>query len=302
MTGSSKKLIASVAALQILLYHCWIPVFRYGTFFGAAERFLIASTYSGVDIFFFISAFSLVSRPVEDYWSFIKNRAVKLLPLFFIAWLAGHFLWFLPAIMILYLALPPLYQICRKRPVLSFFLLMIGWAGIVFLILGVLRPAQDFGIFLFRIPSIILGAYTVNYKEKLKPRRAFFSGILLLATGTALVYKFGYLNRLNVPFRSTFYLMGIPVMLGTVLLLDLLASNHSLRIIERFGSMTLELYFSQMVFGTLLINLIFRVTQSRVVTNLGAILVIIIFAAVIKVLNDQFSHLLQTSFKIKNSA
>lgn len=302
MTSNSKKLIASVAALQILLYHCWIPVFRYGTFFGDTERFLIASTYSGVDIFFFISAFSLVSRPVENYWSFIQSRAVKLLPLFFIAWVAGHFLWFLPSIMILYLALPPLYQVCRKRPLLSFLQLMIGWVGIVFLILGVLRPAQDLGIFLFRIPSIILGAYAVKYKEKLNPRQAFFAGILLLAAGTVLVYKFGYLNRLNVPFRSTFYLMGIPVMLGTVLLLDLLAARHRSRIIERFGSMTLELYFSQMVFGTLLVNLFFRATRSRILTNLAAMLVIIIAAAIIKFLNDKFSHLFQTSLKTKNRA
>lgn len=77
MTSTSKKLIASVAALQILLYHCWIPVFRYGTVFGDAERFLIASTYSGVDTFFFISAFSLVSRPVEDYWGSIKNKVLS---------------------------------------------------------------------------------------------------------------------------------------------------------------------------------------------------------------------------------
>ena len=215
---------------------------------------------------------------------------MKLLPLFFIAWLAGHFLWFLPAIMILYLALPPLYQVCRKRPVLSFFLLMIGWAGIVFLILGVLRPAQDLGIFLFRIPSIILGAYAVKYKEKLNPRQAFFTGISLLAAGTVLVYKFGYLNRLNVPFRSTFYLMGIPVMLGTVLLLDLLASNHSSRIIEHFGSMTLELYFSQMMFGTFLVGLFFRITGDRMATNIITIIAVIAVAAIIKKINNQFMN------------
>ena len=290
MTSTSKKLIASVAALQILLYHCWIPVFRYGTVFGDAERFLIASTYSGVDTFFFISAFSLVSRPVEDYWSFIKSRAIKLLPLFFIAWIAGHFLWFLPAIMILYLVLPPLYQLCRKRPILSFFLLMIGWAGIVFLILGVLRPAHDLGIFLFRIPSMILGAYAVKYKEKLTPRQALFAGILLLVIGTVLVYKFGYLNRLNVPFRSTFYLLGIPAMLGTVLIIDRLASDCNSRIIERFGSMTLELYFSQMVFGTILVGLFFRITGDRMATNIITIIAVIAVAAIIKKINNRFMN------------
>ena len=90
-------------------------------------------------------------------------------------------------------------------------------------------------------------------------------------------------------------------MLGTVLLLDLLASNHSMRIIERFGSMTLELDFSQMVFGTLLVNLFFRASQSRIFTNLAAMLVIIIAAAIIKFLNDQFTRLFRTSLKTERS-
>ncbi len=291
MSSNSKKLIASFAALQILLYHCWIPVFRYGTFFGSAERFLIASTYSGVDLFFFISAFSLVSRPVENYWSFIKSRAIKLLPLFFIALIAGKFLWFIPSIMIMYLVLPPLHKLCRKRPSLSFFLLILGWAGIVYLILGVLRPAQDLGIFLFRIPSIILGAYAVKYKEKLSSRQALITGIVLLVVGYVLVYRFGYIDRLNVPFRSTFYLTGIPVMLGTVLLLDLLAADHSSRIIDYFGSMTLELYFSQMVFGTLLVSSFFRVTGSKIATNVIVMVIVIAAAAVIKFINDRFTRL-----------
>lgn len=289
MTGNSKKLIASFAALQILLYHCWIPVFRYGTFFGSAERFLIASTYSGVDIFFFLSAFSLVSRPVEDYGSFIKSRAIKILPLFLIAWIAGHFLWFLPSIMIVYLVLPPLYRICRKRPWLSFFLLLFGWAGLVYLILGIIRPKQDLGIFLFRVPSVILGAYAVKVKDKLNSRKALLIGILLLAIGTVLVYKFGYINKINVPFRGTFYLLGIPVMLGTVLILNMLAPHFNARLIEHFGSMTLELYFMQMVFGTFLVGLFFPITGSRLLTNLAAIAVLLAAAAALHILNNKLT-------------
>lgn len=297
MNRNSKRLIASVAALQILLYHCWIPILPYGTFFGSVERFLIRTTYSGVDIFFFLSAFSLVSRPVEDYGRFIKNRALKVLPLFFIAWIAGQFLWFLPAIMILYLALPPLYRVCRNRPALSFFLLLLGWMGIVYLILGIIRPAQDLGIFLFRIPSMILGAYAVKYKDKLSSRQATITGIALLALGTVLVYKFGYINRLSTPFRSTFYLMGIPVMLGTILLLDRLASGHSSRLIGHFGSITLELYFSQMVFGTFLVSLLFRMTGSRIITNLATMAAIIAAAAIINAVNNKFTQLFSNAAK-----
>lgn len=286
MSSNSKKWAASIAALEILLYHCWIPVFGYGTVPGSVERFLIASTYAGVDIFFFISAYSLVSRPVEDYQSFLINRAVKLLPLFLIALLTGRFLWFIPSIMVMYLVLPPLYRLCRKKPVRSFFILLIGWAGLVYLVLGLIRPAQDFGIFLFRIPSMILGAYAVGFRKKLSPRGTLITGVLLLAVGILLVYKFGYMRRLNVPYRGTFYLTGIPVMLGTVLLTDRFASGRESRLIERFGSMTLELYFTQMVLGTFLTGLFFRLTDSRLVTDLAVIAVVILISALIKMLND----------------
>lgn len=287
MNSSAKKLIASYAALQILLYHCWIPVFDYGTFMGSAERFLISSTYSGVDIFFFISAYSLVSRPVENYRSFIKNRAIKLLPLFFIALAAGRFLWFIPSIMAMYLALPPLLNVCSKRPALSFFLLMAGWMATVCLILGLLRPSADIGIFLFRIPSIILGAYAVKYKEKLGQRQALITGLIMLAVGTVLTYRFGYLDRLNTPFRGTFYLTGIPTMLGTILILDRFASKLSSRITDYFGSITLETYFAQMVFGTALVSLFFSMTGSRIATNLAAMAVIIAAAAAVNAVNNR---------------
>lgn len=281
MNTNSKKAIASVAALQILLYHCWIPVFGYGTALGNIERFLVAATYSGVDAFFFISAFSLVSRPVEDYPAFIKNRAIKLLPLFFIALLLGQFLWFIPSIMLMYLVLPPLYKICSGRPYTSFILLISGWIGIVYLILGVIQPAQDFGIFLFRIPSILLGAYAVKIMPRIKKSIVPVAGILLLAVGTLLIYRYGYLHKLNTPFRGTFYLFGIPAMLGTVLLIDLAASNHNSRLISRFGSMTLELYFSQMVLGTPLVSFFFGLTGSRILTNIASLTVIIITSLII---------------------
>lgn len=253
---------------------------------GMIERFLIAATYSGVDLFFFISAFSLVSRPVEDYPRFIANRAIKLLPLFAIALLFGRFLWFIPAIMIMYLLLPPLYGICRRKPRLSFFVLMFCWAGTVYLVMGVIKPSFDIEIFLFRIPSIILGAYAVKYKERLNARKSLTAGILLLVTGIVLVYRYGYLQRLNIPFDGTFYLMGIPLMLGTVFLVDLLSSKWNSGIINRFGRMTLELYFSQMVLGTFFVNLFYGFTGSRIATN------VLVFASVTAVATIiyHFSH------------
>lgn len=290
MNRDSKKLIAAAAALQILLYHCWIPVFRYGTTAGSIERFLVAATYPAVDMYFFISAYSLVSRPVDDYRSFIKNRAVKLLPMFFIALIAGSFMWFIPTIMAMYLIIPPLQKIFRGKTVLASFLLITVWIAAVYVVLGVVQPDSDLGIVLFRIPGMMLGAWTAKSGKKLTPRQAVLSGTLLIAAGMLLIYRFGYINRLNVPFRNVFYLTGIPVMLGTMILLDLIAEKGIPAFIERFGSMTLELYFSQMVFGTLLIDLLFRVTDSRILINLMTIAALITVSAIIKKINDSLLH------------
>lgn len=290
MNRDSKKLIAAAAALQILVYHCWIPVFRYGTAAGSIERFLVAATYPAVDMYFFISAYSLVSRPVDDYRSFIKNRAVKLLPMFFIALAAGSFMWFIPTIMAMYLIIPPLQKIFKGETVSASFLLITVWIAAVYVFLGIVQPDSDLGIVLFRIPGMMLGAWAAKSGKKLTTRQAVFSGTLLIAAGMLLIYRFGYINRLNVPFRNVFYLTGIPVMLGTIILLDLIAKKGIPAFIERFGSMTLELYFSQMVFGTLLINLLFRVTDSRMLVNSITIAVLITVSAIIKKINDSLLH------------
>lgn len=287
MSRDSKKLIAAAAALQILLYHCWIPVFRYGTAAGNLERFLVAATFPAVDVYFFISAYTLASRPVDDYLSFIKNRTVKMLPMFLTALAAGRFMWFIPSIMFLYLVMPPLQKICSKSPLMSFFLLLTAWAAAVYLIQGVIRPSFDVGTFLFRIPGMILGAYAVRVKDKLTPRRAMIAAAILLASGIFLVYRYGYVNRLNTPFKGTFYLTGIPVALGTVLLLDRLAQNGIPRFVGQLGSMTLELYFSQMVLGTFLVRMLFRFTGSKILINLLSITLIIIASAIVKRINEK---------------
>lgn len=290
MNSNAKKGIAAFAALQILVFHCWIPVFSYVSALGNAERFLIAATYSGVDLFFFISAYSLASRPVENYTAFIKNRTIKLMPLFIIALVFGHFLWFIPSIMILYLVFPPLFKVCRKRPVISFFLLLAGWAAITFLILGVIKPRQDIGIFLFRIPSMILGAYAPFVWNRIPKGLRLAGGIMLFAAGLILAYRFGYLHRLNVPFKGTFYLTGIPMMLGSALLIDLISEKKHFRLAELFGSASLEIYFTQVVFGTLIVGAFFDLTGSRILTNISSFTAVFGISLLIQAFEDRFLY------------
>lgn len=337
----------AIATLMILVFHVWIPVFSYGSLAGNIERFLISSSYVGVDIFFFVSAYSLSSRPVEilsrkdessdrglgngngrsyqNYKKFIVNRALKLLPLFVIAWAFGHFMWFIPSLMIVYLIFPPLYKLCEKKPMISLVLLLIGWAVLTWLIMAVIKPHEDIGIFLFRIPIIIIGAYAAkvnmhasdlkidsnDYPAKMNIRASddskqaivnFAIGILTLAVGVFLTYKFGYIDRLDFPFKGAFYLVGIPVTIGLALIVSFVsrrtiseaksyeaanssgavsrANENVTRTLVRnaFANASLETYFMQMVIGSKLVGTVFGITGSKLLTNFIVMAIIILLA------------------------
>lgn len=284
----SKKYAMAVAALQIMVFHLWIPVLPYSSAAGQVERFLIAATFMGVDIFFFVSAYSLTMRPVENYAEFIKNRAFKLLPLFIIAYIAGHFLWFIPSLMVMYIVFPPLAKVCRKRPKLSFPIVILSWAVLTWFILTFIDKEQRLGIFLFRIPSIILGAYAAEFDGKLSAKTKIISGVILTAIGVMAIIEFGYMDKLSVPFRDVFYLSGIPMMIGILLLADFAAEHTHIKALEYFGSISLELYFTQVVLGTVLVNLFFGLTDSRIVTNLITFAITIFVSSLINLLYKAF--------------
>ena len=366
MTKENKKYLMTIATLMILIFHVWIPVFSYGSFAGDVERFLISSSYIGVDIFFFVSAYSLSSRPVwifsiennrsgfQNYINFIINRAIKLIPLFLIAWAFGHFMWFIPSLMIVYLVFPPVYRLCEKKPWLSLAMLFIGWAGLVWLIMGAIKPHDDIGIFLFRIPIVILGAYAAKFdtifdakfgaessvelsaefdakfdaksgaefgaesgvelgaksgaessdghivyieesKVRIQRIMKLLIGISLLAIGIFLTYGFGYIDKLNFPFKGAFYLVGIPVTVGLSVLISLvgrknaakgLAGGDASTSFERFikkpifalANASLETYFMQMILGSTLVGTVFSLTGSKPLTNILVMAVIILLA------------------------
>ena len=258
----------AIAGIGILLFHLWVPVFPYGTAAGTVERFLVSVGYVGVDVFFFVSAYTLSLRPVYDCRGFLWDRLWKLLPLFLTAWALGKFLWFVPALLVVYVLFPPLYRLCRPHPVFSALLLLLAWAALVVLAEGWLQPERDVGIFLFRIPVILLGAYGAALEGKLSPRRKGLWGLGLLAAGVPLLVRFASLHKLREPFQDTFYLTVLPAALGILLLTDWLSDRLSCPPLERLGAVTLELYFMQLAAGGALIEFFLGLTHSRLVTDI----------------------------------
>lgn len=121
-----------LAALLIMIFHFYIP------FSGLkAELVIYRAAYIGVDIFFFVSAYSLAQRDRIEYWKFVGNRLLSIyIPFVLFAVVAGFyekwkyprffkvisgieffkrgggsFLWFFVAIMLIYLIAPFLIKL-----------------------------------------------------------------------------------------------------------------------------------------------------------------------------------------------
>lgn len=123
----NKKTIMVFAALFIFIFHLWIPITNL-----QIEIFLTRLCVIGVDMFFFVSAYSITNVKKEDYKKFISNRfksiyvkfiLLALIGMLYFKWSGtkfikiilglelilkggGSFLWFLPSIMLVYIFLP----------------------------------------------------------------------------------------------------------------------------------------------------------------------------------------------------
>lgn len=281
---NSKKYAMGIAALLILIFHIWIPVFRYGTNLGQIERFIIGASYIGVDIFFFVSAYVLTLRPInniEAYGKFLLNRIAKMVPLFIVAYLTGQFLWFIPALLTTYILFTPIFKVSKKSPGISFFLLLLCWAAITTILLEYINESQNLGIYLFRIPIILLGSYLASFDGKMSKGLKLSLGVLLTIIGIYITINYGYMNKLDVPYKDTFYLTGIPLTIGVLLLIDSASEYIQILPLKFLGNISLELYFTQVVFGTFFVETFYGILNNKVLTNFATIAISILISAML---------------------
>ena len=103
-------------------------------------------------------------------------------------------------------------------------------------------------------------------------------GFILAAIGVLVTYKFAFRVKLQYPFTDMFYIVVIPLVLGLIILLSLIPVNKILKLI---GSVTLEMYAIQMIFGYDIVNKLIKLIDSKLVINLLSIVSIIIISIVI---------------------
>ena len=290
----NKKFLQVIAAFQILFFHLWAPLTS-----TQIEQFILKTAYVGVDMFFFLSAYSLAGREI-DYVPFLKDRVLKLYAkfAFFVLIMAlfsksfgviravksltfieffqkggGAFLWFIPAILIFYAVYPLFLKWNSRFKVI--WVLLIWLTGSVFAE-HVLSYTAVF-IFTNRIPVILAGYLFKTYCTKNNNLRRSF--IVLIPLGVLLLYMYGFKVRLNFPIKDMFYVLAIPSVLGLVTLSSYVKKYA---VTESLGSITLELYAVQMIFGQRILIFAYNIfNKNALLTNIFVTGVMLLLAYII---------------------
>lgn len=290
----NKKFLQVIAAFQILFFHLWAPLTS-----TQIEQFILKTAYVGVDMFFFLSAYSLAGREI-DYVPFLKDRVLKLYAKFAFFTLimalfsksfgvirvvksltlieffqkgGGAFLWFIPAILILYIIYPLFLKWNSRFKVI--------WVLLIWLIAGVFSEhvLSYTAVFIFtnRIPVILAGYLFKTYcTHNNNLRRSF---IVLIPLGVLLLHMYGFKVRLNFPIKDMFYVLAIPTVLGLVTLSSYVKKYA---VTESLGSITLELYAVQMIFGQRILIWAYNVfNKNALLTNVFVTGVMLLLAYII---------------------
>lgn len=304
----NKKTLMAFSAILILIFHLWIYVFGG----NGAEAFIKQTAFIGVDIFFFLSAYSLAGREIEDYGAFLSSRFKAVYLKFFIFAVValiykkwelsyffqvvtgvdlikkggGAFLWFLPAIMIFYIVFPVFNKWDKRNRWVTLVVVSVIWIVVA---LSATKQKELYPMFIYwnRIPIFLLGYYAAVLPlycedEIYKSNKASLGlkasiGFLLTVIGYVLVYMFAYKARLQVPIRDMFYITVIPVCVGLILLVGLIPEVAPIKLI---GSATLEMYAIQMIFGYDVGSKLLKITGSRGFSNCGTLVFVIVVSVV----------------------
>ena len=302
----TKQPIMGIAALLIILYHLF-PVSRSSDVVSGVIRFIVMTGYIGVDIFFFMTGYMAYYSDTSNYFSYIKRKFLHIYPIFifccilyvimgklsitkavltvfgieFILNGGGSMIWFIPAIMIFYLAVPFYLKLVRKMNNIKLLIISLAiWAGIM-LALENFTDNHSLNIFLCRLPIIFLGLCLAGYEGKWRVNIKAGVGVVLLVVGIALNYNFGYMIKLAFPISDIFYVTAIPYVMGIVLCADTLFAKVKSYIFSALGKVSLELYCLQMVFGSLIFGRAIRYVNSSLVAFFIVFAIIFILSKLI---------------------
>lgn len=316
----NKKLIMFFAALMILIFHLWIYINPITSNLFKIEVFIRTICYIGVDIFFFVSAFSISNKEIKNYREFIFSRFKKIYIPFIIFGIinaiynnwnikkliltvtsidlfirgGGSFLWFIPAIMYIYLLLPLINKIKNKKKCI---ILMVIWL-LLALILTNTNNTQLL-ILINRIPIILIAVLLseTNILNKINKYIYLIISIILFIIGIIIMYNF-YALKIKYIYDIN-YIIAIPLIISIIMLLNILPTN---KIIDKISRYTLEIYAFQMIIGSNIINEIFKFTKKPLLINIISIITIVFISIIYGYTYNKIIELLKKKkFFLSNS-
>lgn len=306
----NKKTIMFFSSLLIIIFHLWINIFERTNNLFQIENFLRQTCFIGVDIFLFLSSYSISKKKIKNHKEFIKSRFIKIYLIFilfsFIALIyfkwdiktflltilginlflkgGGSFLWFIPAIMIIYLLLPLFNKINNK---LKYVITLIIWL-ISTIIFSKFTTYTKIFIFTNRIPIILIGSYLSknDINNKLNIKQYITLSTILLILGTIIQYN---LQNITLSYiKDLYYITSIPLTISIIMLIDLIPTN---KIINSLGSITLEMYGIQMIFGFKIASIIYKYIKYPLLSNISTITTIIFISLLFNYIIKQIQKL-----------
>lgn len=257
-----RKFLMGFAALWILMTHEWQIVTNETSFFFVTENFIKRIGFCGVDIFLLLSGmglyYSLEKNPVSRFY---YNRLKRVIfPFIIMASIIYLFLWFVPAVITLYLFTPVFYNFFKKAE--NKYLFFAGfielWLLFSLMARNVMR--EDLYGFTNRIPIFVTG-FLIGYLCKEKAikitHRNWLFILLTFILGMYLAYQSNFKGLgLILPVSNCCipnYLISISLPLLMAKVLDKLHSIRGLAIIGKglnkligfWGMMSLEFYCVQ---------------------------------------------------------
>lgn len=291
----NKSFLKCLAAIMVLMFHIWANITN-----TIVESFIIRSLFVGVDIFFFLSAYSLADKEIK-LSSFLKNRFLTIylefvvfaiISFFYKGWKiqklinvllgidlikngGGSFLWFIPAIMIFYVLYPLFIKWNNDKKEI---IVLVGYAVIAVLI-SVCTKNKNLFIVINRIPIIIIAYYLKTRKIKFNKLQS----ALMMVVGVILLYFFYFKKRVDVPIVQLYYVLAIPLVLGIIYFFDDVKSN---KVIDLIGNASLEIYGLSMIFGFNIASDLLKMMKMPILTNILSITIVVLISIVFKYLYD----------------
>lgn len=304
-----KKEIMGLAALMVLFFHFYIA-------FGMTpvETFIFRASFIGVDMFFFVSAYSVATRALKvpfNFKEFILNRLELVYIPFVILALAkvikdksgiasffkiiggvefyqrggGAFLWYFVGIMMIYILMPFFLVVKKRLKLLGFPVLLGFWVLISVILFNGFGHTKMF-ILINRLPIFFVGLYydelIRNHVTKFKKFYPLIIEAVLIVTGIILMNKFFVTSRLMKPFPDMYYVVVIPLVLGVVMLIDtitvLIEKHYKSKVLKFIGGITLELYGLQMLIGYDIEKALLKVVPVNQLAFVGTVLALVLLA------------------------